>query len=90
MKDSLVAFLACTWPLLALYIVAQWLELRTLRTERDAAKAAEGAADDSRRQAETERDAVVERNAYLMERNMQLTYDLLARNVDKFIKVSKN
>ena len=33
---------------------------------------------------------MVERNAYLTERNMQLTYDLLARNVGKFIKVSKN
>ena len=90
MNNTLVAFLACTWPALALYILAQWLDLRKLRDERDAAKVAERAADDGRRQAETERDTVVERNAYLTERNMQLTYDLLARNIGKFIKVSKN
>ena len=90
MKDSLVAFLACTWPLLALYIAAQWLDLRTMRDERDAAKVAADSADLRRYDAEKERDAAVERNAYLTERNMQLTYDLLARNIGKFIKVSKN
>ena len=40
MRDSLVAFPACTWPLLALYIAAQWLDLRTLRNERDGAQVA--------------------------------------------------
>ncbi len=89
-RDTFVAAMLATWPLLALYILAQRIDMRTLRDERDAARVAKDAADKGRRQAEAERDAVVERNAYLTERNMQLTYDLLARNVGKFIKVSKN
>ena len=90
MSQTVLLALAVTWPLLALYIVAQWITLRTMQEERDAAQAAADNADTLRRHTERERDAVVERNAYLTERNAQLTYDLLARNIGKFIKISKN
>ena len=90
MKDTIVAALLITWPFLALYILAQRVDMRTMQDERDAARIAERSADNGRRQAEAERDAVVKRNAYLTERNTQLIYDMLARNAGKYIKVSKN
>ena len=89
-RDTIVAAMLVTWPLLALYILAQCIDMRTLQDERDAATKAADDASALRRHIERERDAVVERNAYLTARNEQLTYDLLARNVGQFIKVSKN
>lgn len=89
MRDSFVAFLACTWPLLALYIAAQWLDLRTMRNELRSAEKERDAAVKLRRHIEGELATVKRRNAYLEERNAQMTFNALSQNV-RLIKVNKN
>ena len=89
MKAPLVAFLVCTWPLLALYIAAQWFELRTMRAERKSAAKERDDAVKLSRYLEGEMATAKRRCAHLEEHNAQLIYNALSQNV-RLIKVNKN